>query len=604
MDPASPKTPDGASAAGFDAPYPGVKAMPRWDAGTLPEAPRFRWTQIAMFIGPGLVMGASAIGGGEWLTGPLVTARYGGALLWLATLSVLFQTIYNVEISRYTLYTGEPIFTGKFRLPPSPIFWLWLYLILDLGSVLPYLASNAAIPAAAMILGRIPASTSTDITWTFLGTGFTDSALLKLLACLIFASVFIPLSVGGKVYNSLKAVMTFKLVTVIGFLMFLAVCYSTPSTWYEIGTGFFKFGTIPVTHPLDLNGNGKVDEGEEYFEGSTATDNVFMAMAEGRKFPWLDLSMIGILASMAAISGNGGLTNTPMSNYTRDQGWGMGAHVGAIPSIVGGHAIELSHVGMVFNPTPETLPRWKQWLYHVRREQWCLWLPACFIGLALPSMLSVQFLEKGKVLKDQWQAAAMTAGGVADRLEGLEPNQRMRDAKTDEEKAAALAYDKGVAGRTGWPRLFWFLTLFCGFLVLGTSMASTADGVLRRWVDVFWTALPFLRKWDTRHIGKLYFGVLCVYLVFGLIMLTLVPGDKLLIAATGILYNYALGFSCAHTLFVNQVLLPKPLRPNWLTCTMLVFGSIFFTTIAVISSIDGGPKLYQTFLETFGLLQK
>lgn len=594
----------GTPAASFEPPYPGVKAMPQWEAGTLPPAPVFHWRNLAMFIGPGLLMGASAIGGGEWLTGPLVTARYGGALLWLATLSILFQTIYNVEISRYALYTGEPIFTGKFRLPPSPLFWLGLYLILDLGSVLPYLASNAAIPAAAVVLGRIPDSKSAELTWTLLGGSYTDSALLKLLACLIYASVFIPLSVGGKVYNSLKAVMTFKLVTVIGFLMFLAVMYSTPATWYEIGTGFFRFGTIPVCHPNDTNHNGKHDEGEEPFENSTATDNVFIALSEGRGFPWLDLSMIGILASMAAISGNGGLTNTPMSNYTRDQGWGMGAHVGAIPSIVGGHAIELSHVGMVFDPKPEALPTWKQWLYHVRREQWILWMPACFIGLALPSMLSVQFLESGTVPKDQWRAAAMTAGGVADRVGGYEPGQRMRDAKTDEERAIAQAYDDGVSTRTGWPRAFWYLTLFCGFLVLGTSMASTADGVLRRWVDVFWTALPALRNWDTRHIGKLYFGVLCVYLVFGLIMLTLVPGDKLLIAATGILYNYALGFSCLHVIFVNTVLLPKPLRPGTLSLVGLLLGGIFFSTIAVASTIDQGPKLYKTYQETMGIVEK
>ena len=595
---ASPPT--GTPAASFEPPYPGVKAMPRWDAGELPPAPVFHWQNLAMFIGPGLLMGASAIGGGEWLTGPLVTARYGGALLWLATLSILFQTIYNVEISRYALYTGEPIFTGKFRLPPSPLFWLGLYLILDLGSVLPYLASNAAIPAAAIILGRIPDSNSTAATWTFIGQSYTDSALLKVLACLIYASVFIPLSVGGKVYNSLKAVMTFKLVVVIGFLMFLALCYSTPKTWAEIGSGFFRFGTIPVCHEYDTNHNGKHDEGEQAFESSTATENVFVSLFSGRGFPWLDLSMIGILASMAAISGNGGLTNTPMSNYTRDQGWGMGAHVGAIPSIVGGHAIELSHVGMVFDPKPEVLPRWKQWLYHVRREQWALWMPACFIGLALPSMLSVQFLEPGTIPKNPWRAAAMTAGGVADRIEGFEPGERVRKATTDEERAAAEQYDNGVAGRTGWSRTFWYLTLFCGFLVLGTSMASTADGVLRRWVDVFWTALPSLRNWDTKHIGKLYFGVLCVYLVFGLIMLTLVPGDKLLIAATGILYNYALGFSSLHVIFVNLVLLPKALRPGPLTFVGLFLGAVFFTTIAVLSTIDGGPKLLEEFHKTFG----
>lgn len=592
--------PTGTPPASFVPPYPGVKAMPRWDGGELPAAPVFHWRNLAMFLGPGLLMGASAIGGGEWLTGPLVTARYGGALLWLATLSILFQTVYNVEISRYALYTGEPIFTGKFRLPPSPLFWLGLYLILDLGSVLPYLASNAAIPAAATILGRIPDSTSKELTWTLLGGSYTDGALLKLLACLVYASVFIPLSVGGKVYNSLKAIMTFKLVTVIGFLMFLALMYSTPSTWYEIGTGFFRLGTIPICHANDINHNGKHDDGEEPFTDSTATDNVFVSLAEGRGFPWLDLSMIGILASMAAISGNGGLTNTPMSNYTRDQGWGMGAHVGAIPSIVGGHAIELSHVGMVFDPTPAALPRWKQWLYHVRREQWLLWMPACFIGLALPSMLSVQFLEKGTIPKDKWRAAAMTAGGVADRVGGFQPGDRLKQATTDEERATAQSYDNGVAGRTGWSRIFWYLTLFCGFLVLGTSMASTADGVLRRWVDVFWTALPVLRNWDTKHIGKLYFGVLCVYLVFGLIMLTLVPGDKLLIAATGILYNYALGFSCLHVIFVNTVLLPKSLRPGLMSLASLFLGGVFFSTIAVVSTIDEAPKLYKVYLETVG----
>ena len=95
-------------------------------------------------LGPGLVMASAAIGGGEWLTGPVVTSRYGGGLLWLAAISIFVQVIYNVEISRYTLYTGEPIFTGKFRTLPGPKFWLPIYLILDCGSFLPYLASSTA----------------------------------------------------------------------------------------------------------------------------------------------------------------------------------------------------------------------------------------------------------------------------------------------------------------------------------------------------------------------------------------------------------------------------------------------------------------------------
>jgi hypothetical protein len=51
------------------------------------------------------------------------------------------------------------------------------------------------------------------------------------------------------------------------------------------------------------------------------------------------------------------------------------------------------------------------------------------------------------------------------------------------------------------------------------------------------------------------------------------------------IYNYALGFSCFHVLAVNLVLLPRELRPNWLIRIGLIFGGIFFTTLAVISTM-------------------
>ena len=45
--------------------HPGSKSMPRWNVGELVEAPRFRLKNWAMMLGPGLVVGGSAIGGGE-----------------------------------------------------------------------------------------------------------------------------------------------------------------------------------------------------------------------------------------------------------------------------------------------------------------------------------------------------------------------------------------------------------------------------------------------------------------------------------------------------------------------------------------------------------
>jgi hypothetical protein len=536
-----------------DAPHPGSKQMPRWDVGKLVDPPAFSWRKWPSMLGPGLVMGAAAIGGGEWLTGPVVTAQYGGAVLWLAALSIFGQTVYNVEISRYTLYCGEPIFTGKFRTLPGPIFWLAAYLMLDIGSFLPYLASNAAIPLASILQGEIVSPKE-------------NPGLIKGLAVALFLLAITPLFVGGKVYNSMKAIMTFKLIFVFGFLLFLAIFFSSFSTWVEIVTGFFKFGTLPVKDttaaadadaaaaPAAIPGAGAAASAEQPAPKPPKTANVFVEVFSGRGFPTLDLTLIGFLAAMAAISGNGGLTNTPISNYTRDQGWGMGKQVGAIPSILGGHAIELSHVGKVFHVTPDSLPRWKGWLRHVQREQWMIWMPACLLGIALPSMLSIQFLPRGGAPSDKWMAAGMTAGGVSEAV-----------------------------GPT-FGGLFWYLTLFCGLLVLGTSSVATADGVLRRWVDVSWTALPALRKWRTDAIGRYYFGVLIVYATFGVTMLILVKGDNLVVWST-MIYNYALGFSCWHTIFVNSILLPKELRPSLLRRGILLLAGLFFTSIAVITTI-------------------
>jgi hypothetical protein len=589
------------------APYPGNHAMPRWDLGELQDAPRFSWRNWAMLLGPGLVMGGAAIGGGEWITGPAVTARYGGALLWLATLSILFQVVYNMEISRYTLYTGEPIFTGKFRLLPSPRFWLVAYLILDFGSFVPYLAANAATPLAAMLIGRIPDQNSTQ-TVELAGITMTEQTVYALCTYAAFVLTVLPLFFGGKVYNSLKVIMSVKIVYVLGFLTLLAVWFSTADTWKEIGRGFVSFGTIPVSRSEDANGNGVLDDGEDWDQDGRLdaieaipktvdtdgdgepdawadnnqdgvvdrrdewrdsdrdgtrdgdnVDNIFVAMWEGRQTLPLQLGMIGMLTAMVAISGSGGLTNTSISGYTRDQGWGMGKHVGCIPSAVGRKQFRLSHVGMVFPITQESLARFRRWYRHCMRDQLVVWMPACFIGIALPSMLSLVFLKRGTVASNEWAVPGMTADGVS--------------------QAVAASSGSELIGS-----LFWYLTLFCGLIILWPSSATTADGVLRRWVDVFWTGSPRLRKWKTDSITWLYFGVLLVYSIAGLIALSFKRPQALIEVSTTI-YNYALGVSCFHALAVNLILLPKELRPNWFIRIGLVLAGSYFLALAVVTTM-------------------
>ncbi len=294
---------------------------------------------------------------------------------------------------------------------------------------------------------------------------------------------------------------------------------------------------------IDVDGDG-VRDGDN-------VSNVFTADTP----PDIDWTLIAFLSALVAISGSGGLSNTPISNYTRDQGWGMGHHVGAIPSVVGGQHLQLSHVGMVFRVTAESLRKWRRWCRHVARDQLVVWMPACFFGLALPSMLSVEFLPRGTEVENNWVAAGMTADAVRDRV------------------GSTLGH------------AFWFMTLFCGFLVLAPSMATTADGVVRRWVDVFWTASPRLRRLDPKNIRYVYFGVLVVYAAFGLTMLSLGAPTTLLLIA-GMIYNFALGFSCWHTLAVNLVLLPPELRPRVYQRVLLFLAGLFFLAIATVTMME------------------
>ena len=92
----------------------------------------------------------------------------------------------------------------------------------------------------------------------------------------------------------------------------------------------------------------------------------------------------------------------------------MGARTGAIPSAIGGRSIELSHEGMVFPVTPATSQRWRGWFRHIVRDQVAVWMVCCFVGLALPCMLSLEFLRNTPV--SDHRVAAMVAEGMSARF--------------------------------------------------------------------------------------------------------------------------------------------------------------------------------------------
>ena len=125
-------------------------------------------------------------------------------------MSILLQGFCNLTMMRYTVYSGEPIIVGGLRTWPGPRFWMTCWAVFDLASVWPYNASNAAVPVAAIILGRLPQSDD-------------DRMIVKALGFVIFLLAFVPLVFGGTVYRMLEKIMTAKLVLVLGYLSLIAV---------------------------------------------------------------------------------------------------------------------------------------------------------------------------------------------------------------------------------------------------------------------------------------------------------------------------------------------------------------------------------------------
>lgn len=474
--------------------------FPPWRTGELPEAPTFDWRRWTLLIGPGLMMAGANIGGGEWLFGPVVTAHYGGRIMWLATLSILLQAFYNLAVMRYALYCGEPIFVGFFRTAPGPLFWTVFYFLADLGSFWPYLASNAAIPLATVLLGRLPSA--------------ADDALTRGLSYAIFLACFVPLVFGGKIYNALEKLLVAKLFLVLAYLGLVALLFVSGQTWSEILSGLFRFGSLP--------------EGE---------------------FDW------AVLAAFAAVAGAGGLTNSNFSNYARDKGWGMGALVGAIPSAIGGRTVQLSHTGCVFPLTGEALGRWRGWLRHIRRDQLVLWVPGCLAGMALPALFSLEFIRGASV--QGHAAAAMTA--------------------------------EAIALRHG--QIFWYLTLLCGFLIMAPTQVSQLDGFCRRWTDVIWTGARRLHKLPGNQVKSVYYAILALYCLWGLVALRLTPNPLVLAIASGVMMNFGLAFSALHTLYVDLTLLPPALRPGWLLRCGLVACALFYFLISAIAFRQQWPRV-------------
>ena len=273
--------------------------LPRWDVADLPAPPPFNARNLLKVIGPGAVMAATSIGGGEWLVGPAAAVKYSSAIFLIATVAIVLQVIFNLEAIRYTLYTGEPIYGGIMRLKPGPRFWAGFYSFIGFFQLgWPALAGSAAATLFGAWMGRMPGAPD-QATQAWIATGLiigvvADSVVRRNHRA--HARVFRLDDAGGRVSVPRRRQRRVR------------AAVALVADLHRV----LQLSGLP--HPID----------------------------------W------GLIGALAATAGSGGIGNLTVTNWVRDKGFGMGSKVGAIPSAVGGHEIQLSHVGTVFPATPRT----------------------------------------------------------------------------------------------------------------------------------------------------------------------------------------------------------------------------------------------------------
>ena len=504
--------------------------LPAWSVADLPEPKRLGLHNLTGFVGPGIVMCGIQIGGGEWLFGPEITARYGGGLMWIATVAIVCQVFYNIECGRYALYCGEPIFTGFMRSRPGPRFWIAVFALLNAGALIPGLSTHGAAVFASFLLDH-PA-------------GEDDRWLVSLLAYLFLGVVSLPILVGGKVYNMLQVVFTTKVFCVLGFCLVIGVLFVSPANWLNVFSGFLKFGNVPVA-----DGGG----------GETVVNAVGFYFAEGH-WPIIAIGNIAVLAGFAGFAGGGGLSNSTYSNFVRDKGWGMGSHVGAIPSAVGGRQISLSHLGTVFPINEENLRRWRGWWKYIITDQVFIWGPGCFMGMALPALISIEYAQYSELYyqtqRFDWAQAIITADGLRH----------------------APRFSPGVA------HLLWLVTLLMGLLVLLPSQMSIVEDVCRRWTDIIWSGSRRVREsMGTGHVKRIYYTILAVYVTWTFVcayLFTTFGNPRLMVLVIANLSNVAIGLTSFLVLWTNLRLLPGPLRPGWISRIGVICCGMFYLGLA------------------------
>ena len=275
-------------------------------------------------LGPGVILLATALGSGEYVLWPFISAHIGLTILWAAIVAVAIQFFINMEVERYTHATGETAITGFTRLWKP--WWALFIVMAVVPNVWPGFATGAAA-CLSFVVGDLN---------------------VQLVGILGLVAVGITLTASPVVYQTVEKIQTVVIVAVIIWLVLAVFLGTTSEAWGDLVSGFGSFGSIK-------------------------TNDAVTAAA---------------LAGAIAFAGSGGCGNLAVSNWVRDKGMGMGAYIPRIVSPMSGEQEAVPSKGTTFEPDEENMRRWRGWWKVANTEQAVTFWLIGTLGIVILSVLA------------------------------------------------------------------------------------------------------------------------------------------------------------------------------------------------------------------------
>jgi hypothetical protein len=432
--------------------------------------------------------------------------------------------------------------------------YLWPRLVIVFGPEIRWLfLIGVCVQTVVMLeMARYAMATGESI---FFGAARIFQPLMWLFFVTAIAVYIWPghLSTGAEAFETLTGI-PWQLSASLG-LIIIGLMFTVVKVVYNIVEGVLAFlvGVLVIGSAIVAAFVGNLNDLADVIVGLFRFDTGIPAAAGTAA--WFPL-IVGAIA----FAGPSGMQQMWYTLWLRDKGAGMGAHMPRVRGLLhAGEEETMPSSGSMFDvDDPDEWRKWKAWQKWVRVDAVLLFFGITMLVTIIFTVMAMHAAEVNPEAREQ-----LLAGEREDALSA------MRDAFAD--TAAVLG------------------TLFFVFIAIVGWKASVGlfDAFARGQSDMTFYFVPGAKKFKMSY---LYAGFLWFVITFGIVIILFGPvdGPGAILNVLAFMSTFVMGAYCLTLAAVNRRNLPKKLRPNWVTTSVLVFGGVAYLGMLFYSMIKFG----------------